>query len=236
MNDATQEQLQKLLAEPFKAGDVKWKPQIVSGNRAMAIAYTNARAVMDRLDDVLGIEGWTDKYKLLTGGSVLCSLSCSLSVDGSGDRHWTTKRDVGSPSEQPDDGDKLKAAFSDALKRAAVKFGIGRYLYRLPLQWVDYDAAKKKFLVEPQLPPWALPEDLLHTKIDAKTRADVSRWNALIESIVTPQAATQAKGEYEAELADPALKIVRRLHWDYCSKKLGYFWNKSTQEFQAQKT
>ena len=44
--------------------------------------------------------------------------------------------DVGAPSEQPDGGDRLKAAFSDALKRAAVKFGIGRYLYRLPQQWV----------------------------------------------------------------------------------------------------
>jgi hypothetical protein len=40
--------------------------------------------------------------------------------------------DVGGPSEQPDEGDRVKAAFSDALKRAAVKFGIGRYLYRLP--------------------------------------------------------------------------------------------------------
>jgi hypothetical protein len=47
--------------------------------------------------------------------------------------------DVGSPSEQPDDGDQLKAALSDALKRAAIKLGIGRYHYRLPRQWVDYD-------------------------------------------------------------------------------------------------
>jgi hypothetical protein len=31
------------------------------------------------------------------------------------------KTDVSSPSEQRDDGDKLKAAFSDALKRAAIK-------------------------------------------------------------------------------------------------------------------
>jgi hypothetical protein len=63
--------------------------------------------------------------------------------------------DVGGPSEQPDGGDRLKAAFSDALKRAAVKFGIGRYLYRLPQQWADYDPAKRQFSAAPRLPDWA---------------------------------------------------------------------------------
>jgi len=68
------------------------------------------------------------------------------------------KTDVGSPSEQPDDGDRLKAAFSDALKRAAIKLGIGRYLYRLPRQWVDYDPQSKQFAKTPMLPAWALPQ------------------------------------------------------------------------------
>jgi len=49
----------------------------------------------------------------------------------------------------------LKAAFSDALKRTAVKFGIGRYLYRLPQQWADYDPVKKQFAGTPRLPDWA---------------------------------------------------------------------------------
>jgi hypothetical protein len=65
--------------------------------------------------------------------------------------------DVGGPSEQPDGGDRLKAAFSDALKRAAVKFGVGGYLYRLPSQWLDYDSQRRQFLKTPSLPAWALP-------------------------------------------------------------------------------
>ena len=69
---------------------------------------------------------------------------------------WITKSDVGGPSEQPDGGDRLKAAFSDALKRAAVKFGIGRYLYRLPQQWADYDSQKRQFTTPPRLPDWAV--------------------------------------------------------------------------------
>ena len=51
----------------------------------------------------------------------------------------------------------MDAAWSDSLKRAAVKFGIGRYLYRLKSQWVDWDASKRQFVQKPTLPPWALP-------------------------------------------------------------------------------
>src|SRR5205823_3297906 len=71
---------------------------------------------------------------------------------------WVMKMDVGGPSEQPDGGDRMKAAFSDALKRAAVKFGVGRYLYRLPAQWVDYDPVKRQFRSAPTLPAFALPK------------------------------------------------------------------------------
>lgn len=140
------------LAAPFEADEVKWKPQAISGNRAMAVAYVSARAVMDRLDEVVGPDCWRDDYEPLASGSVVCRLSVKL-----GDE-WITKADVGSESEQPDGGDRVKAAFSDALKRAAVKFGIGRYLYRLPLSWVDYDAQKRKFVRLPSLPTWALPK------------------------------------------------------------------------------
>src|SRR5262245_7306646 len=119
------------LGAPFSDEEVKFKPQAVRGNRALALAYVDVRAIMDRLDSVVGVENWQDHYEVLLDNSVVCRLRVRF-----GDR-WISKSDVGSPSEQPDGGDRLKAAFSDALKRAAVKFGIGRYLYRLPQQWVD---------------------------------------------------------------------------------------------------
>lgn len=140
------------LGEPFDPREVKFKPQAVSGARAMAIGYVDARAIMDRLDSVVGPAGWQDDYECLPDGGVVCRLK--LLVDG----QWIVKVDVGSPSEQPDEGDRRKAAFSDSLKRAAVHWGIGRYLYRLPLQWVDYDPQKKRFAKAPQLPSWALPK------------------------------------------------------------------------------
>src|SRR5262245_19672240 len=137
------------LAAPFDDSEVKFKPQVVKGNRALALAYVDARAIMDRLDNVLGVGNWQDHYQLLLDNSVMCRLRLRI-----GER-WITKCDVGSPSEQSDGGDRMKAAFSDALKRTAVKFGIGRYLYRLPQQWADYDPMRKKFAALPKLPDWA---------------------------------------------------------------------------------
>lgn len=139
------------LAAPFDAGEVKFKPAVVSGNRALALAYVDARVIQDRLDDVLGVMGWQDSYKVLPDGSVMCRLRLKIG------EQWVTKVDVGGQSEQPDGGDRTKAAFSDALKRAAVKFGVARYLYRLPQLWTDYDPHKRQFVRPPALPASALP-------------------------------------------------------------------------------
>ena len=105
----------ELLAAPFEAVAIHWKPAVVSGNRAMALPYLDARAVQDRLDSVVGVEGWQDHYEVLPDGSAVCSLRVRIGAD------WICKVDVGAPSEQPDEGDRRKAAFSDALKRAAVR-------------------------------------------------------------------------------------------------------------------
>ncbi len=144
-------QLSLLLTAPFPAEAIHWKPLAVRGNRALAAAYLDARAIMQRLDSVFGVGGWKDEYQILDSGNVLCTLS--VKIEG----EWIPKTDVGSPSEQADEADRLKGAFSDSLKRAAIKLGIGRYLYRLPRVWVNYDPATKQFAETPKLPAWALP-------------------------------------------------------------------------------
>jgi hypothetical protein len=146
MSQSDVKALMNALAAPFPADHLHFKPAVVTGNRALALPYVDARAIQDRLDEVLGMDGWQDEYDPLPDGSVVCKLRCRIGGE------WLVKTDVGGPSEQPDGGDRLKAAFSDALKRAAVKFGIGRYLYRLPTQWVDYDPQKRQFRTPPRLP------------------------------------------------------------------------------------
>jgi hypothetical protein len=133
------------LAAPFDRNEVKFRPGAVSSNRALALPYIDARCVQDRLDAVVGAANWQDEYQLLPDGSALCRLSLRLGGE------WIVKADVGGPSDQPDGGDRHKAAVSDALKRAAVKWGVGRYLYRLPLLWCDFDSARKRFARKPEL-------------------------------------------------------------------------------------
>ncbi len=190
-------EIEKQLAEPFEPGEVRFKPAVVSGTRALALAYVDARAIQDRLDHVLGVAGWQDEYECLPDGSVVCRLRLHLGNE------WITKMDVGGPSEQPDEGDRRKAAFSDALKRAAVKFGIGRYLYRLPAQWVDYDTQKRQFVRPPSLPPSALPRTAAKAVQPQRTRTPEGKSGA--ELPVTGAELQRRLTDYDAKLARQGL-------------------------------
>jgi hypothetical protein len=143
----TNQQIQESLSAPFHPSEVKHKPAVVKGTRALALHYIDARTIMDRLDAVVGVAGWRDEYEFLPDGSCLCRLSVLFG------EVWITKTDVGGESEQKDEGDRHKSAVSDALKRAAVKFGVGRYLYRMKNEWVDYDPATKTLRMPANCPP-----------------------------------------------------------------------------------
>jgi hypothetical protein len=142
------------LAAPFPPGLLGWLPLAKEPHRdgTMPVAaYLDGKAVTDRLDEGLGVAGWEDAYDPLPTGCVRCRLRCKIAGE------WVAKEDVGGPSAQPDPGDKTKAAFTDALKRAAVKFGVGRYLAALPRFRVRWDDRLKRPAEAPELPAWALP-------------------------------------------------------------------------------
>jgi hypothetical protein len=107
------------LAAPFESSELKLRSQ--SGRQ---LHYITARTVMNRLDSVLGPENWWDRY-VPGENSVLCELTIRL-PDGS----TLTKSDAGGYAGLADSGDDDKSGYSDAFKRAAVKFGVARYLYR----------------------------------------------------------------------------------------------------------
>jgi len=145
--------IREQLAAPFPSKDIDWRIGSTNNEktRGMALAYITARAVQERLDEVFGIGGWYDHYSPGPSGGVLCSLSCRI------DGEWITKQDVADNS----DVEPVKGGVSDALKRAAVKFGIGRYLYHLEGQWVEIEQRGRTHVMRsaPQLPVWALPAD-----------------------------------------------------------------------------
>lgn len=108
------------LAAPFPPQAVKERQQ---GGRTLS--YITARTAMNRLDDVLGPENWEDTYIPWNGSGVVCTLTITLP----GGRR-VSKQGLGGVTEMHDASDTDKTGESDALKRAAVKFGVGRYLYR----------------------------------------------------------------------------------------------------------
>jgi len=150
------------LKAPFPASDIQWRVQS-SGEKngkiwARVLAYVTSRAIQERLDDVVGEDNWMNEFKQGPSGGILCGLSIFT-------KHgWITKWD-GAENTQIE---SVKGGLSDAIKRAAVLLGIGRYLYKLDVdfaivndlgaysaktkegKWFKWDA--------PQLPTWALPE------------------------------------------------------------------------------
>lgn len=95
--------------------DHKWKMQSKNG---LCVPYITSAQVSQRLNDVLGFDGWNNMLIETTGKFIICELT--IIIDGKN----ITRSDVGTPSDY--NGEKGQA--SDALKRAASRFGIGAYL------------------------------------------------------------------------------------------------------------
>lgn len=120
------------LRRPFTTAAVKVKPLTKAGRdgKSSAAFYIDARLAVERLNAVVGPDHWSDEYRLLADGSVVPALhypiECRLTVCG------VTRCDVGQLADSRVDDKAWKSAYSDALKRAAVKFGIGAYLYAIP--------------------------------------------------------------------------------------------------------
>ena len=98
--------------------------------------------VMKRLDDVMGLE-WQCRYPF----EGCCEIG--LKIDG----EWVWRSNGAGETQV----EAEKGQYSDAFKRAAVLWGIGRYLYYLPNVWVPINEYKQLKEVPP-LPAWAIPK------------------------------------------------------------------------------
>lgn len=115
------------LKELKKELPFKWRVQSANQYGAKCVAYIDARDVQDLLDDVCGQAGWQSKYTEHKG-----NLFCSIGIL---DKHgtWVWKEDCGTESNI----EKAKGESSDAFKRAAVMWGVGRFLYKMELVQLD---------------------------------------------------------------------------------------------------
>lgn len=135
------------LANHFHPSEIK---VLTKGGKEMH--YVTARVVMNRLDEVMGITNWWDEYTA-SEYSVQCRLTLRF-PDGT----TVTKADAGAYAGMSDEGDDDKSGYSDAFKRAAVKFGIGRFLYNdgvpiYPEDHVNGEVPNEPHLAKPQATP-----------------------------------------------------------------------------------
>lgn len=121
------------LLEPFPASAIHWRVgnRHKTKNKASLLAYLDARNVMSRMDEVFGPGNWQDTYTTGPDGGVKCTLSVYCHGQ------WVHKED-GAENTQVE---AIKGGYSGALKRAAVKWGIGRYLYDLDSRYHDIEEA-----------------------------------------------------------------------------------------------
>jgi hypothetical protein len=208
------------LREPFDPVEVQWRIDGRAGQdgKARCVPYVDARTVIRRLNMVLGGDGWQTRYKLLGPQDV----QCRLMVRFPGHKEWVSREDVGESGDGQDN--KLKSAFSDSLKRAAVQFGVGAYIYRIGAQWLPTVRGEGKYIDEekavPQLEQWALPEPMRFV-----TPSDATRLDALVrtvaQSIGEPHVNLLTRLIKEQRLIpDTSIKAFERRHYRAMMKKL----------------
>lgn len=187
------------LSKPFKASKISWRVGATNADKTkgIALAYIDARDVMQRLDDVFGLN-WQCRYTHAEQKTI-CEIG--VLIDG----QWLWRANGAGDS----DIEAEKGAISDAFKRAAVMFGVGRYLYDLPNQWVKLE--NKRIAEKPVLPMGFYPmvtdkqaakyvEQMLDAKLtkeekltiynqakhDCEEAEDVDMWN-FIQSAIKPK-------------------------------------------------
>jgi hypothetical protein len=156
------------LQVPFHPNDIEWRVQRESkdGGSVLVLAYVTNRAIQARLDEVFSPFGWQNSFHEGPQGGLICKLGARAAfTDQSAE--WIWKED----GAENTNVEAVKGGLSSAMKRTAVQWGIGRYLYNLTDNWAKLQATKPtpnsqgqqasyhkgKYWSIPELPTWALP-------------------------------------------------------------------------------
>ena len=153
--------LLKKLREPFRKEELEFRVGATNNDKSMglALAYVQARAIQNRLDELFGVDGWTVSYKEISAGFI-CSLSIKIN-----DR-WITKEDGAGMTEY----ESVKGGISNAFKRVASSgFGIGRYLYNAKKNWYPIRQQGRGYVFT------ETPILELNNEIEIKKREDIDK-------------------------------------------------------------
>ena len=129
--------LKDQLEKPFLDDELEFRVGATNSDKTkgLALAYIQARAIQNRLDEVVGIENWRVSYKEINGG-FLAKLELKINNE------WVAKEDGANVT----DYEAIKGGISSAFKRAASVWGIGRYLYEIESQWLPIEQKGKAYI------------------------------------------------------------------------------------------
>jgi hypothetical protein len=159
------------LSKPFDPAKIEWRVGSTTRDktRGMALAYIDARMVQDRLNEVCG-HLWQCRYSHVTDKRVTCEIGIHLSLfePSISPMDWIWRADGAGDT----DFEGEKGALSDAFKRAAVKWGVGRYLYDKEAPWVSIIQKGNSYAIADsdmeRLAGSALTQKPLETRKDAE--------------------------------------------------------------------
>ena len=160
------------LKEKFDEKDLEFRVGATNSDKTMglALAYVQARAIQNRLDEVVGIENWKVSYREIQGG-FLCTLSIRINNE------WISKEDGANVTEF----ESVKGGISNAFKRVASSgFGIGRYLYNARNSWYPIKKQGNGYIFA-ETPKLQLNEEKeSKEKTEAKPKAEQQNNNEII--------------------------------------------------------
>jgi hypothetical protein len=138
----------------------KWRVQSSNAWGAQCVAYIDSRDVQELFDEAVGATNWQVRFEEHKGNLFAC-IGVKIADE------WVWKSDCGTESNI----EKQKGEASDAFKRAAVMWGVGRFLYELPIVKLPVKEEKGKFV------PWSETKNRF-----VKSGDEISTWcNALIK-------------------------------------------------------
>jgi hypothetical protein len=199
------------LSAPFPADYIDWR--IGSTNKektkGLPLCYIDARAAMDRLDTIVGPANWQCQYTQ-AGTIMICAIGIKFGSE------WVWKQDGAGAT----DFEGEKGAMSDAFKRAAVRWGVGRYLYDIKAPWVEIEGqrippAARKNLDEVyeqaiQRMGWGTPSDVAAYKL----------LNAyVLDTITQPSDAERYRSKYGGMISQ--LRVKMRQHHNNQLDRIG---------------
>lgn len=193
------EQIHQELSEPFPHEDVEWKVQTVSKDktRGLAVAYITARAIQNRLDAAVGAQNWKPVFRQWhtvtdRDGNPIPSQLCSIQIYDEDRHEWLEKTD----GAENTDYEPIKGGLSDAMKRAASQWGIGRYLYKMETPWVDVEFFGKTAVIAKKERPGL---DKIHDNFVAKLKG-----RSPAQSQQAPQSEEQQKNSLGCTAPGPS--------------------------------